>query len=115
VAPVSLQPAKYPNAETQTINNPEEAAKTFEKVLVQEFVNVMTEQMFESNLAGEDGPGWMKSYSDTQRQVLTDVLTDHLVENGTFNISDLVLKQWQDKGYLPDSETPASPADETTP
>ncbi|MFK7849138.1 MAG: hypothetical protein AB8G77_27875 [Rhodothermales bacterium] len=79
------------------IDTPEEAAKTFEKVLVEQFVNVMTEQLFKSNLAGEDGPGWMKAYGDTQRRVMTEVLTDHLVDNGTFNISSLVLEQWQRK------------------
>ncbi len=90
-----------PNTEHRTQNTPEEAAKSFEKVLVQQFVNVMTEQMFKSNLSGEDGPAWMKSQNDTQRQVLTDVLTDHLVDNGTFNISDIMLTQWQNKGFIP--------------
>lgn len=69
--------------------------------MVQQFVNVMTEQMFKSNLSGEDGPAWMKSQSDTQRQVLTDVLTDHLVDKGTFNISDIMLTQWHNKGFIP--------------
>ena len=82
------------------VNNPEEAAKSFEKVLVQEFVNVMTEQMFKSNLSGEDGPGWMKAHSDNQRQILSDILTDHLVESGTFDISSIVLKQWQQRGLI---------------
>ena len=77
------------------IDTPEEAAKTFEKVLVEQFVNVMTEQLFKSNLSGENGPGWMKAQGDTQRRVLTEILSDHLVENGTFNISDIVLQQWQ--------------------
>ncbi|CAN0576280.1 unnamed protein product [Laminaria digitata] len=39
----------------------------------------------------------MKAYGDTQRRVMTEVLTDHLVDNGTFNISSLVLEQWQRK------------------
>ena len=76
------------------------AAKSFEKVLVQQFVNVMTEQMFKSNLSGEDGPGWMKAYGDKQRQVLSDVLTEHLVESGTFDISSTLLQHWQRKGLI---------------
>ena len=76
-------------------STPEEAANKFEKILVEQFVNVMTEQLFKSNLSGEDGPGWMKAYGDTQRKVLTEVLSDHLVDNGTFNISETVLQQWK--------------------
>ncbi len=89
-APTVNQRQSTPQPQT-----PEEAAKTFEKVLVEQFVNVMTEQLFKSNLAGEDGPGWMKAYGDTQRRVMTEVLSEHLVDNGTFNISSLVLEQWQ--------------------
>ena len=72
----------------------------FEKVLVQQFVNVMTEQMFKSNLSGDEGPGWMKAYGDTQRQVISDVLTDHLVESNTFNLSSLVMQHWQRQGLI---------------
>ena len=77
-----------------------EAARSFEKVLVKQFVDVLTEQMFKSNLAGDQGPGWMKAYGDTQRQVLSDVLTDHLVDNGTFRLSELVLQQWRRAGMI---------------
>lgn len=83
----------------ERIQSAEEAAKQFEKILVQQFVQVMTEKMFESNLAGEDGPGWMKSYGNQQKETLTDILSEHLVEKGTFNISSTILKQWSDKGY----------------
>lgn len=88
-----------PLNETRSIKNAQEAAKQFEKVLVQQFVQVMTEQMFKSNLAGEDGPGWMKSYGNQQQDTLTDILSEHLVERGTFNISSDILKQWAAKGY----------------
>lgn len=94
---------RYPeatNQENKSVRNPEEAAKEFEKVLVRQFVQVLTEQMFESNLAGEEGPGWMKSYGNQQRETLTDILSDHLVEKGTFDISSTMLKQWEDKGYI---------------
>lgn len=94
-----------PNAEYSTLDTrnskletPEEAAKTFEKILVQQFVGVMTEQLFDSQLSGEDGPGWMKAYGDTQRRILTEVLSDHLVESGTFNVSDTLIEQWKHFG-----------------
>ncbi len=95
----ALQQASYTAQNTNKAQpqTPEEAAKTFEKVLVEQFVNVMTEQLFKSNLSGENGPGWMKAYGDTQRRVMTEVLSEHLVDNGTFNISELVLKQWQNQ------------------
>lgn len=84
-----------PNTELQTPNSEEEAAKTFEKVLVEQFVSVMTDQLFNSNLSGEEGPGWMKAYGDTQRKIMTEVLSEHLVDNNTFNISSTLLAQWQ--------------------
>ncbi len=89
------RPSQDPEIDTRNLKTPEEAAKTFEKVLVEQFVNVMTEQLFKSNLSGDDGPGWMKAYGDTQRRVLTEVLSDHLVDSGTFDISSVVLEQWQ--------------------
>lgn len=88
------------NLQNKSIRDPEEAAKEFEKVLVRQFVQVLTEQMFESNLAGEEGPGWMKSNGKQQRETLTDILSDHLVEKGTFDISSTMLKQWETKGYI---------------
>lgn len=88
-----------PQFDTSSIQSAEDAAKQFEKILVQEFVKVMTEQMFESNLAGENGPGWMKSYGKQQQQTMTEILTDHLVEKGTFDISTTILQQWADKGF----------------
>lgn len=87
-----LQPANDKTAGPQP-QTPEEAAKTFEKVLVEQFVSVMTDQLFKSNLSGDEGPGWMKAYGDSQRKTLTEVLSKHLVDNGTFNISDAVLQQ----------------------
>ena len=92
---VKQSPGRVNQTDKPRIDTPEEAAKTFEKVLVEQFVNVMTEQLFKSNLSGDEGPGWMKAYGDTQRRVMTEVLTDHLVDNNTFNISSLVLEQWQ--------------------
>ena len=95
---LKIKQAAPSEPDLSTIKNPEEAAKKFEKILVQQFVQVMTKQMFESNLSGEDGPGWMKAYGNQQRETITDILTDHLVEKGTFDISSVILKQWQDRG-----------------
>ena len=91
--------AKAP-PDPESIRSPEEAAQTFEKILVQQFVKVMTDQMFNTSLSGENGPGWMKSYNEQQRDVLSNVLTEHLVENETFDISSQILKQWQQKGMI---------------
>ncbi len=102
-AGASHEPQSDPGA-ARRLKNPQEAAKEFEKVLVQQFVKVMTEQMFTSNLSGEDGPNWMKSYGDQQRDLLAGVLTDHLVENNTFDIASLVLDQWQQRGLAGSSE-----------
>ncbi len=92
---LSTQNIGTQNSEPRTPNTQEEAAQTFEKVLIEQFVGVMTDQLFKSNLSGEEGPGWMKAYGDTQRKILTEVLSDHLVENKTFNISSTLLEQWQ--------------------
>ena len=32
--------------------------------------------------------------ADMQRDILTDTLTDHLVESGALKLSDLLLRQW---------------------
>lgn len=78
----------------------EEAAKQFEEILARQFVRTMTDQLFKTQLSGEESAGWMKSQGDAQRDVLTDVLTRHLVESGTLGLSDLLLRQWkpQDDG-----------------
>lgn len=73
----------------------EEAAQQFEKVLVRQFVQVMTEGMFDASLSGDDGPGWMDSQRESQHGVLTDVLTDHLVESGALRLSEMLLRQWR--------------------
>lgn len=74
--------------------NEEEAARQFEEVLVRHLVSSMTENLFKQSLSGEDGPQWMSGYAETQRDVLTDALTDHLIESGTLKLSDMMLRQW---------------------
>lgn len=67
------------------------AAHQFEEVLVKQFVQTMTKELFEPM---EGGPGWMGSQADLQREALADVLTSHLVESGALRVGDLVRRQW---------------------
>ncbi len=62
---------------------------------MRQFVKVMTDGLFKASRSGDDGPGWMKGQQDTQRDIMTDVLTEHLVESGALRISDLLLRQWK--------------------
>ncbi len=68
-----------------------EAAEQFEAVLVRQFVQAMTKDLFKQSLSGE---GMSSGHVDTQRDVLTDALTDHLVGSGALSLSDLLLRQW---------------------
>ena len=77
-----------------TPETPEEAAKEFEKVLLRRFVKVMTEDMFSTSFAGEDGPGWMKSQRGTQRDMMTDMITNHLSETGALPIAEQLMRKW---------------------
>ena len=46
---------------------------------------------------------------------LTDTLTDHLVESGTFGVADLMIAQWRRSGRLPaESPAEAPPSDAPT-
>lgn len=89
---------------------PDEAARQFEAILVRQFVATMTDNLFTASLTGEEGPGWMKGQQDTQRDVLTDVLTQHLVASGTLRIADMLVRRW----HHPATE-PAPPTEPETP
>jgi len=73
---------------------PQEAAKQFEEILVRQFVKTMTDKLFTSGLSGENGPAWMDSYRDSERDVMTEELSRYLTESGSMNFSDLMLKKW---------------------
>ena len=90
----------------------EEAARQFESVLVRQFVEIMTKNMFDAPLSGKDGPGWMNSQRDTQRDMMTDVLTDHLVDTGALQLSDLLLRKWDADAPPPEKAAEAVPAAE---
>ena len=96
IPPLTSDPARGASPDLLgRASNPEEAAKAFEHVLVQQFVKTLTDPLFKTSLSGEEGPGWMKAYGDTQRSMLTDVLTGQFVDQKTFGLADLLLKQWQ--------------------
>lgn len=85
----------------------EEAAKQFEQVLVRQFVKVMTKDMFSASLAGDEGPGWMQSQRGTQRDMMTDMLSQHLAASEDLPIAEQLMKKWGAPGDAP--ETPAAP------
>ena len=93
--PSFVQPTQVAADKRREAKTPEEAARQFEAILVRQFVTAMTDGLFKASLSGEDGPGWMKGQQDTQRDIMADVLTEHLVESGALRISDLLLRQWQ--------------------
>lgn len=97
-----------PDRAPQKPRTPEEAARQFEEVLVRQFVQTMTKDLFKDHLSGEDGPGWMDSHAQAQRDVLADVLAKHLVEHGTLGIRDLMLRHWQQRfpDPMPAEEAP---------
>ena len=96
---------------------PKEAAEQFEKVLVRQFVDVMTEDMYSSSLAGGDGKNWMSSQRDRQRRVMTGMITDKLTEAGNLQISETLMQSWgTDASAEADApEANAPEADDATP
>lgn len=85
-------------------DSPEEAARQFEAVLVRQFVEVMTKDLFDGG-----SEGGMTGQADLQRDTLTDTLTDHLVESGTFGVADLMIAQWKRAGRIPDNAPASAP------
>lgn len=72
----------------------EEAADKFEKVLVRQFVKVMTKDMFSGSLAGEGGGNWMKTQRDRQRGFVNDMVADRLAEADTLEVSKTLAREW---------------------
>jgi flagellar protein FlgJ len=86
---------------------PEEAAKQFEEILIRQFVQVMTRNLFRTSLEGDEAPSWMESHRDTQRDVLAEVLARHLAAQDRLGIAALLLRQWQHAGFI-DAESTAN-------
>lgn len=106
-------PRMAPGQQPEKARTPEEAARQFETILVRQFVKTMTDGLFEAGLAGEDGPGWMDSQRTTQRDILTDVLAEHLVDTEALGISKLLLNQWQRSGRVPGMDDGSESTTET--
>lgn len=87
VSPLAVS-APTPSA-SRSATSPEEAAEQFEAVLTRQFVQVMTQDLFD-----EEGEGMLSGQADLQRDTLTDALTQHLTDAGTLGIADLLLTAW---------------------
>lgn len=87
---------------------PAEAAKQFEEMLVRQLVKVMTKDLFTTSPAGEDGPQWMQGRRDTQRDLLTQMLTEHLAMTDALPVADRLTQQWDaaDAPSAPDADAP---------
>lgn len=105
MTPVSALASRAITADPRLPDDPVEAARQFEAVLVRQFVEVMTKDLFQG---GEEE--MMTGQADLQRDTLTDTLTEHLVDNGTFGIADLLMAQWERAGRVP-AEPTAAPAE----
>jgi len=74
-------PAAPPRA-----RGPEEAAEQFESILVRQFVQTMTKDLFKD---GEGGAGGIQA--DAQRDALTDALTRQLTTTDALGLRDMLL------------------------
>jgi hypothetical protein len=119
-------PSTADSSTTATDDNapstPREAARKFEKVLVRQFTKVMTEDMFTNSLAGKGGGNWMESQRDRQREHMTDMITEQLVESNSLGFKEKLMQKWKTTGEdaesnsgSPDvpepSDLPAHPAE----
>jgi Rod binding domain-containing protein len=80
--------------QSQQPQNLEEAAEQFEQVLVRQLVTTMTDDLFDSPLAGKQS-GAMQSQGRLQSDALTDTLTAELVKHDSFGLSELLMKKWR--------------------
>jgi len=101
---VSRPPTGVPGTGPKA-HTPEEAAQQFEEILIRQFTQTMTKGLFESSLAGEDGPGWMKGHQSQQQDILAGELAKHLMASGTLRLSELLLRQWNRNDVLPETDT----------
>lgn len=111
--------------EEDSPSTPQEAARKFEEVLVRQFTKVMTDDMFSSSLSGKGGGNWMESQRDRQREWMTDMITEQLVNSNSLGISETLTQKWgaasstaEPDAASPTSVDPAPPegsADPSTP
>ncbi len=100
-------PGRGPGEE-EAPSTPQEAARKFEEVLVRQFTKVMTDDMFSSSLSGEGGGKWMESQRDRQRDWMTDMITEQLVDSNSLGISETLAQKWDAAGSTAESDA-ASP------
>lgn len=94
-------PASAPAAPARA-KTPQQAAQQFEEVLVKQFVQTMTKDLFKP-MAGS--PSHLSAQADIQRDTLNDVLTRQLVDNGSFGVARMLERQWAQQGQiLPDAD-----------
>ena len=101
----SAPPAHDSAVRGRTAETPEEAARQFEAVLVRQFVEVLTRDLFKS-----EAGGMLTGQADLQRDTITDVLTDTLVDSGSFGVADLMTQQWTRAGRMVDPSGTGSAA-----
>lgn len=111
VSSLASSPAVSPTSSPATpagrpARSPEAAARQFESVLVRQFVEVMTRDLFKAGAEGE----MLTGQADLQRDTLTNVLTEHLVDSGTFGVADLMMRQWSRAGQVPADASADAPA-----
>lgn len=94
-----------PGATSSKPDNPKEAAQQFEKVFAKKFVEVMTKNMFDNSMAGDQGLQSMDTQRRRQRDMMANMLTKHLVESDLLGLSDQLMKQW---GVAPEESTSSS-------
>ncbi len=69
---------------------PEQAAEQFEAVLVRQFVQTMTKDLFK---ASEQEGGMSAMQADAQRDALTTALTDQLSTNDALGLRDMITRR----------------------
>ncbi len=94
-------PTASPNA-PQRAETPQQAAEQFEEVLVKQFVQTMTKDLFKPM---DGSPSHLSAQADMQRDTLNDVLTRQLVANGSFGVARMLERQWAQQGQIqPDAD-----------
>ena len=86
--------------QAQTIEKPQEAAEQFEKLLLKQMVSVMTEDLMQTPLSGEKGPGWMNTQRSHHQSSFSDMLADELAKSSSFNLSEVLMRRWREGGLI---------------
>ena len=96
------QPSSSPPLALHRAKTPAESARQFEEVLVKQFVQTMTKDLFKP--MDESGASFVAAQADIQRDTLNDVLTRHLVDGGSFGVARMLERQWAQQGKISPDE-----------